>query len=195
MAEKPLTVALVGGGSARAAAVEAGVAAAAIGRVVAVPPSDDLPKHLGALGPDVVVVALDGPAPAALDAICALAQTLDCPVVVLADRSDVATMQKAVDAGIAAYVVGGLDADRVKSVLELALARFEALGRLRRELVEAKTELADRKLIERAKGVVMKAKNLDEQAAYTLLRRTAMNDKRKLVDVARAVLTAAEILE
>jgi response regulator NasT len=111
------------------------------------------------------------------------------------DQSDTAMMQAAVDAGISAYVVDGLKPDRVKPIIDIAILRFNAFARLQKELSEAKTELADRKVIDRAKGLLMTAKGLSEEDAYALLRRTAMNEKRKLADIARSIVTAAELFK
>jgi response regulator NasT len=104
-------------------------------------------------------------------------------------------IQAAVEAGVSAYVVDGLRKERVKAIVEMAVSRFNAFDRLQRELVEARNELASRKIIERAKGILMKSRQLPEEEAYALLRQTAMNEKRKLVDIAQSVVTAASLLE
>ena len=97
-------------------------------------------------------------------------------------------------AGVSAYVVDGLRKERVKPILDMAISRFNAFARLKRELQDARTELEDRKVIDQAKGILMKQRGLDEAAAYALLRKTAMNQNRKLVDVAQGLLTAASLL-
>jgi response regulator NasT len=104
-------------------------------------------------------------------------------------------IQAAVEAGVSAYVVDGLRKERVKAIVEMAVSRFNAFDRLQRELVEARNELASRKIIERAKGILMRTRQLPEEEAYALLRQTAMNEKRKLVDIAQSVVTAASLLE
>jgi len=110
------------------------------------------------------------------------------------DQSDAASIEAAVDAGVSAYIVGGLRKERIKNILDLCISRFNAFARLQDELDRARTALEDRKVIDRAKGILMKAKSLDEEEAYALLRRTAMNEKKKIAEVAQSVVTAAELL-
>ena len=111
------------------------------------------------------------------------------------DRSDGSMIEAAVEAGVSAYVVDGLRKERVKAIVDMAVSRFNAFERLQRELVEARSELASRKIVERAKGILMRTRQLSEEEAYALLRQTAMNEKRKLVDIAQSVVTAASLLE
>jgi len=99
-----------------------------------------------------------------------------------------------VRAGVSAYVVDGLDAARVKAVIDVAVARFEDFQDLREQLAEANLKLAERKLVERAKGILMKARGLDEEAAYRLMRKFAMDRKLKLGEVARQLIDAADLL-
>ena len=110
------------------------------------------------------------------------------------DRSDTASIAAAVDAGVSAYIVDGLKKERVKPILDMAISRFNAFNRLTRELQDARTELADRKIIDRAKGILMNARKLDEESAYRLLRKTAMNENRRLADVARGLVSAHSLL-
>jgi response regulator NasT len=117
------------------------------------------------------------------------------PVAMFVDQSDSASIQAAVDAGVSTYVVDGLRKERVKAIVDMAVSRFNAFERLQRELVEARSELASRKIVERAKGILMRTRQLSEEEAYALLRQTAMNEKRKLVDIAQSVVTAASLLE
>ena len=98
-------------------------------------------------------------------------------------------------AGVSAYVVDGLRKDRVKHILDMCVQRFDVFSRLTEELHEAKTALADRKVIERAKGILMEAKSLSEQEAYVLMRKTAMDQKRRLIEVARAIVMAESMLK
>ena len=99
------------------------------------------------------------------------------------------------DAGVSAYIVGGLQKERIKGILELCISRFNAVARLQDELDRTKTALEARKTIDRAKGILMQAKGLSEEQAYAALRKTAMNEKRKIADVAQAVITATELLK
>ena len=111
------------------------------------------------------------------------------------DRSDLASIEAAVEAGVSAYVVDGLKQDRVKPILDMAVSRFNAYSRLKRELEEARGELENRKLIDRAKSILMKSRGLSEEQAYTLLRKTAMNQNRKIADIAQSLITAAGLLD
>jgi response regulator NasT len=110
------------------------------------------------------------------------------------DKSDTATVQAAIDAGVSAYVVDGLRKERIKSIVDVTISRFHAFDRLQTELNDAKSALAERGIIDQAKGILMQQRNLSEPEAYTLLRRTAMAQNRKIADLARAVVSAAELL-
>ncbi len=111
------------------------------------------------------------------------------------DQSDRDTTKAAVEAGVSAYIVGGLRKERVKDILELCISRFNAVARLQEELESTRNQLEARKIIDRAKGILMQLKGLSEEDAYALLRKTAMNEKRKIADVAQSVITAAELLK
>ncbi len=194
MTETNLTVAVIDPSRARAAILEEGLRAAGIGRVVVIPDSADLMERVAALRPDVVVIHLESPSRDILEQMSGVSRQVERPVAMFVDRSDSTMMQAAVDAGISAYVVDGLRAERIKSILDIAILRFNAFARLQRELTEARSELADRKLIERAKGILMTMKGLSEDEAYKQLRRKAMNEKRKIADIARAIVTTADLL-
>ncbi|TGV17852.1 ANTAR domain-containing protein, partial [Mesorhizobium sp. M4B.F.Ca.ET.143.01.1.1] len=96
--------------------------------------------------------------------------------------------------GVSAYVVDGLKKERIKPILDMAISRFNAFSRMARELEEARSELENRKVIDRAKGILMKSRGLSEEAAYSLLRKTAMNQNRKIADIAQSLVTAAGLL-
>ncbi|HEX8417412.1 MAG TPA: ANTAR domain-containing protein [Methylobacterium sp.] len=194
MTEPSLTVAVIDPSHARAAILEEGLRAAGVAHVVILPDSADLSARVAALQPDVVVIHLESPSRDILEQMSGLSRHVERPVAMFVDRSDVPMMQAAVDAGISAYVVDGLQPQRIRSILDIAILRFNAFARLQRELSEARGELADRKLIERAKGILMTARSLGEDEAYKLMRRKAMNEKRKIADIARAIVTAADLL-
>jgi len=105
------------------------------------------------------------------------------------------SIQASVDAGVSAYIVDGLKKERVKPILDTCISRFNAFARLQSEVDSAKSQLAERKLIDRAKAIVMKAKNLSEEEAYALMRRAAMNENKKIAEIARSVITAAEFFK
>ena len=187
MTEPSFTVAVIDPSRARAAILEEGLRAAGIADVVIIPDTADLPAQVAALNPDVVVIHLESPSRDILEQMSGLSRHVERPVAMFVDRSDAPMMQAAVDAGISAYVVDGLHPQRIRSILDIAILRFNAFARLQRELDEARSELADRKLIERAKGILMNLKGLTEDEAYKQLRRKAMNEKRKIADIARAI--------
>jgi response regulator NasT len=111
------------------------------------------------------------------------------------DSSDKASIEAAIDAGVSAYIVDGLRKERVRPILDMAISRFNAFSRMARELDAARSELAERKVIERAKGILMQNKGIGEQEAHALLRRTAMNQNRKIAEIAQSLITAASLLE
>ena len=194
MRDKGLAIAIIDPSRARAAIFEEGLRAAGVERVIVIPEGADLMARLAEVDPDIVVIDLENPSRDVLEQMVQVSRPVERPVAMFVDHSDAAMMQAAVDAGVSAYVIDGLKAERVKSVVDVAIARFNAFARLQRELADARTELAERKLIDRAKGIVMKAKGLSEEEAYALLRRTAMNRKCKISDIAQSIITSAELL-
>lgn len=195
MPKTGLTVAVIALGREGAAILEEGLRHPGIARVVVMTDTPDLPQRIAEANPDVVVMNVQSPGRELLEHLFQVSKLADRPVAMFVDRSEASTMQSAVEAGISAYVVDGLKSGRVKAVIDLAVLRFDAVARLRRELSEAKSELAARKVVERAKGLLMKRKGISEEDAYGLLRRKAMNEKRKLVEIAEALVTSAELLD
>ena len=145
-------------------------------------------KTIDELEPDVIVIDTDSPSRDVLEHLVVMSQHTPRPVVMFASDATPNTIREAVRAGVSAYVVDGLSKDRIKSIVDVAVARFEDFQRLRGELAEATLKLSERKLVERAKGLLMKVHGLDEQAAYSLLRKAAMDRKLTLADVARDIL-------
>jgi response regulator NasT len=115
------------------------------------------------------------------------------PIAMFVDKSDSDTVEAAIDAGVSAYVVDGLRRDRIKSILDVTISRFHAFNRLQSELNAAKSALEERKLIEQAKSLLMQRRGIGEDEAYALLRRTAMNQSRKIADLARALIDATSL--
>lgn len=149
---------------------------------------------VSAFAPDVVVVAADSPDRDTLESLRESSAANPRPIVMFVDRSTPGLAEAAVEAGVAAYVVNGLSAGRVRSVLEVAMTRFELMQKLRGELEKAKSDLASRKSVERAKGLLMKERGLDEPQAYGLLRKLAMDSGRPIGAVAADLLTYAGVL-
>lgn len=153
-----------------------------------------LSRQISAKNPDVVLVDVASPSRDMLEELALASGPLDRPVAMFVDRSDLALTKAAIEAGVSAYVVDGLRPERIKPIMDAAIARFHMFQRMRTELEATKRALEERKIIDRAKGVLMKARGLDEEAAYALLRKTAMDQGRKVVEVAEALVTAAELL-
>jgi response regulator NasT len=147
-------------------------------------------RGISALDPDVIIIDLESPNRDVLEQMFQVSRLVRRPVAMFVDQSDRKTMQDAMLAGVSAYVVDGLKKERIKHILDMCIMRFNVISQLQDELEEAKVALADRKIIERAKGILMAQKSLNEQEAYALLRGTAMNQKRRLIDIARAVVKA-----
>jgi len=149
-------------------------------------------KTIEQLRPDVIVIDTDSPSRDVLEHLGMVSRLTPRPVFT-SDGSE-AAIRAATRAGVAAYVVDGLDENRIKTIVDVAIARFEEVQGLRDQLAEANTQLADRKVIERAKGLLMKSRNLDEPSAYAALRKAAMDRKLKLSEVAQRIVDAADLL-
>jgi response regulator NasT len=130
-----------------------------------------------------------------LEQMFQMSRAVKRPVAMFVDRSDAASIQAAVDAGVSAYIVDGLKKERIASILDLCISRFNAFSRLQTELERVRDALDERKVVDRAKGVLMKARKFSEEEAYALMRKAAMNENKKMVEIAQSVLTAAELLK
>ena len=144
--------------------------------------------------PDVVIIGLESPSRDTLEQLFQMSRLVKRPIAMFVDKSDRAAITAAIDAGVSAYVVGGLQKERVQSILDVCISRFNAMARIQDELERAKTALEERKVIDRAKRILMRAKGLDEEEAYRVLRKTAMNEKKKIAEIAQSVVMAAELL-
>lgn len=179
----------------RAAVVEDGLREAGYQDITIMAPVGDFVFRLERMAPDVVIIDLGTPSRDSLEEMLALSRALARPIAMFVDQSDESMIGAAIDAGVSAYVVDGLRKERVKPILDLAIRRFNAFAGLKSELAQAKTALAERKVIDRAKAILMASRNLTEPDAYALLRSTAMNQGRKIADVAEALVTASSLLE
>ncbi|MHA6346549.1 ANTAR domain-containing response regulator [Roseivivax sp. CAU 1761] len=160
--------------------------------VVAEPSS--LARQIRLRSPDVVLIDMENPSRDTLEELALASDPLERPVAMFVDRSEAGLSAAAIEAGVSAYVVDGMEPRRVKPVLDAAIARFRMFQRMRTELAETKRALEERKVIDRAKGLLMRARGIDEDAAYALLRRTAMDQNRRIAEVAQALVTAASLL-
>ncbi len=151
-------------------------------------------KTIEELQPEVIVIDTESPSRDVLEHLVVVTQHTPRPVVMFASDATPETIREAVRAGVSAYVVDGLDKRRIKAIVEVAVARFEDFQDLREQLAAANLKLSERKQVERAKGILMKARGLDEETAYNLLRKYAMDRKLKLGEVAQQLIDAADIL-
>ena len=153
-----------------------------------------LDRRIAERSPDIVIVDLASPTRDMIEELTLASSPLDRPVAVFADKSDDGMTKAAIEAGVSAYVVDDLRPERLRPVMAAAITRFNMFRRMRDELAETKRALEERKVIDRAKGLLMKARGLNEDEAYSLLRKTAMDQGRKISDVAAALVTAADLL-
>ena len=194
MADPSLTVLVIDESPARAAILEDGLREAGHVSVVRLETTHELLRRVFEIDPDVILIDLASPSRDVLEQMFQVSRMVKRPVAMFVDQSDTASIEASVDAGVSAYIVDGLKKERVKAILDMTVSRFNAFDHLQKELDRARSELAERKTIERAKGILMKSKGIGEDEAYALMRRTAMNEKMKLADVARSVVTAAQLL-
>ena len=200
MTQRSLRILLIDENAVRAAILEEGLRMASSGEdgdtleVHHIRDMANLLARIGAVDPDVILVDLENPSRDTLEQMFQVSRLARRPIAMFVDKSDSATVQAAIDAGVSAYVVDGLRKERVRSILDVTISRFHAFDRLQSELREAKSALDDRKLIEQAKSIVIQQRGCSEDDAYVLLRRTAMNQNRKIAELARALVAAAALL-
>jgi response regulator NasT len=163
--------------------------------IVAVLPTDTfLAERLAQLQPDMIIVDAESEARDALEHVVVASRDARRPIVMFTNDEDTTHVKDAVAAGVSAYIVAGLAPERIRPILEVAMARFQHEQELRRELADARSELNDRKLIDRAKGLLMQRQGLSEADAYGKMRKTAMDRGLKLGEVAQRILDVADLL-
>jgi response regulator NasT len=162
--------------------------------VAVLPPDMFLPERLAQIQPDLIIVDAESQARDTLEHVVMATRDARRPIVLFTDDNDTSHVKDAIAAGVSAYVVAGLAPVRVKPVLEVAMARFQVEESMRQQLADARSQLSDRKLIDRAKGLLMKRQGLSEEEAYARLRKTAMDKGLKIADLAQRMLDAAELL-
>jgi response regulator NasT len=190
-----LRILIVAQNALRAAVLEDGLREAGCVNVTLVRHLQNLMRRILEIDPDVLFIDLENPNRDLLEQMFQVSRSVLRPIAMFVDRSDTDMIEAAVEAGVGAYVVDGLKKQRVKAILDMAVSRFKAVSKLREELDRAKAALDERKVVERAKGILMKERSLSEEAAYALLRRAAMNENRRLTEVAQSVVTAARLLK
>lgn len=190
----PMRIAIVDERAARAAVIDEGLREAGLTEIAIFSERHGIVGRIEAFAPDVILIDIANPRRDELEEIFSVSRALARPVAMFVDQSDVEMMEAAIDAGVSAYVVDGFSKARIKSVLDLAIRRFNAFAKLRAELDEAKGALADRIKIDAAKTLLIKKRAMTEPAAYAALRKAAMDSGRKIVDVADALLTAEKLM-
>jgi response regulator NasT len=179
----------------RAAILVEGLREAGFTGVTHISEMHNLLARIYALDPDVILIDLENPSRDVLEQMFQVSRAVRRPIAMFVDQSDSASIQASVDAGVSAYIVNGLKKERIKPILDLCISRFNAFSKLQDELERTKSALEDRKVIDRAKGILMKLKGLTEDEAYVLLRSTAMREKKKIGEIAQSIVTAAELLK
>jgi len=178
----------------RALRIVDGLAGSGDHDVTVISEESGLARRIAELRPDIVLIDVANPSRDVLEELALATGPLDRPVAMFVDRSDEQMTRAAIEAGVSAYVVDGLQAERIKPILDAAIARFHLFHKMRAELAATRAALEERKIIDRAKAILMKARGIDEEAAYALLRKTAMDQKRRVADIAQQLVMAAGLL-
>jgi two-component system, response regulator / RNA-binding antiterminator len=179
----------------RAAILEEGLREAGFDDIERIAGTNSLLRRIYALDPEVILIGLENPSRDELEQMFQVSRAVRRPVAMFVDQSDAASIQASVEAGVSAYIVDGLKKERIKSILDLCVSRFNAFAKLQGELERARSDLEERKVIDRAKGILMKSKSMPEDEAYRLMRSVAMRENKKIADIAQSIITASELLK
>ena len=189
-----MRIAIVDESAARASIIEQGLSELADCEIFVLSARQGLLQQIEQVAPDIVLIDLGNPSRDVLEEYFAVSRALARPIAMFVDESDDDAIAASIDAGVSAYVVDGLAANRIRPLLDLAVRRFNAFSRLQAELAEAQGKLAERDTIDRAKRILMDSKGIPEPEAYGELRRKAMQSSKRIVQIAEAVVTAHELL-
>jgi response regulator NasT len=195
MSDAPLNILVIDENPIRRAILETGLRDAGFENITLLGDTHGLLERIYAVDPDVIIIDLQNPSRDVLEQMFQVSRIVRRPIAMFVDQSDKATIEAAIDAGVSAYIVDGLKKERVRAILDMTVSRFGAFERLRAELEETKSALKERKIIEKAKGILMKKRGLDEEAAYALLRRTAMSNGKRIADVAESLISTVDLLK
>jgi response regulator NasT len=195
MIEAQLRVLIVDQNLARATILEEGLREAGYRDLIVVRDMQNLMRRILDEEPDVILIDLENPNRDVLEQMFQVSRVVRKPVAMFVDSADRGTIEAAIEAGVSAYVVDGLRKERVRSIVEMSVSRFRAFEKLRVELDDTKRQLADRKVIDRAKGILMKQRALSEEQAYEAMRKAAMDANLRLAEIAQSVVTAAGLLK
>lgn len=189
-----LTIVVVEPDPDRAALIAEALGASGENEVHILAAESGLSRAIAMRNPDIVIVDLSSPSRDMLEELTLASSPMERPVALFVDRSDDGLTRAAIEAGVSAYVVDGMRPDRIRPIIDAAIVRFQMFQQMRTELEATKRALEERKIIDRAKGILMKARGLDEDAAYALLRRTAMDQGKRVAEVAEALVSTAGLL-
>src|SRR3954469_6426359 len=178
----------------RAEVLQQALARAGYEVIAYMPSTFDLHRQVDELKPDIVIIDMDSPDRDTLENLCVVTRDNPRPVVMFTHDGDSDKIRAATQAGVSAYVVDGMDGERIGPIINAAIARFEQFQALKQELDDIEEKLADRKVIERAKGILMKTRNLSEEDAYRALRKQAMQSNSRLADVSRQLVAVAGLI-
>lgn len=189
-----MRIAIVDESRARASIIEEGLAELEGCEIFVLSERQGLLARIGEIAPDIVLIDLGNPSRDVLEEYFAVSRALARPIAMFVDESDDDAIAASIDAGVSAYVVDGLTASRIRPLLDLAVRRFNAFSRLQTDLAEARGKLAERETIDRAKRILMDSRNIAEPEAYAELRRKAMQQGKRIAQIAEAVVTAHELM-
>ena len=190
-----LKIVIVDESPVRSAILEEGLREAGFTDVIRIAEMQNLLARIYKIDPDVILIDLENPSRDVLEQMFQVSRVVKRPIAMFVDQSDTASIQASVDAGVASYIVDGLKKERIKYILDTCISRFNAFARLQEELDRTRNALEERKVIDRAKGILMAAKKLTEDEAYGLLRSTAMKENKKIAEIAQSVITASEMFK
>ena len=190
-----MRIAIVDESATRAAVIHEGVAALDDCEIFVLTERRGLVARISEIEPDIVLMDLGNPSRDMLEEYFVVSRALARPIAMFVDDSDAESIAASIEAGVSAYVVDGMAPHRIRPLLDLAVRRFNAFARLQSDLAEAKGKLAERDAVDRAKRILMDSRGLSEPEAYAELRRTAMNQNRKIVEIAQSLITAASLLD
>jgi response regulator NasT len=189
-----MRIAIVDESAARASVIEEGLATLDDCEIFVVAERKGLVARIEEIAPDIVLMDLGNPSRDVLEEYFAVSRALARPIAMFVDESDDESIAASIDAGVSAYVVDGLAANRIRPLLDLAVRRFNAFARLQADLAEARGRLAEREAIDKAKRILMDGRGLTEPQAYAEIRKAAMNQGRKIAEIADAIVTAQKLL-
>lgn len=189
-----MRIAIVDDSATRAAVIREGLAAFDDCEIFVLTERRGLVARVGEIAPDIVLIDLGNPSRDVLEEYFAVSRALDRPIAMFVDQSDDDAIAASIDAGVSSYVVDGLAPHRIRPILDLAVRRFHAFARLQADLSEAKGKLAERETVDKAKRILMDSRRMSEPQAYAELRKTAMDQGRRIADIAEAVLTAHRLM-